>query len=364
VKALTVIGMMSGTSFDGVDAAIIKTNGIKIHSLGETDMSSYNDALRKKIRFLMNRKHSIRIMMDVENEVAIEHANVVKSLLKKANLKSSDIDLIGFHGQTIYHDPAKRKTLQVGNASLLAELTGINVISDFRSRDISAGGEGAPLVPFYHQALCENLKKPVAVLNIGGVANVTYIDDNHLIAFDTGPGGALLDDWVYERTKKNYDDDGKIARLGVPHENILELFMKQKFFSAKPPKSLDRNKFKAMMSKMSHLSTEDGAATLTHLTARSVCEAQKFFPKKPRKWILCGGGSKNSLLRDILSRQYGLDIADIGELKASGVFIDPGFVEAQAFGFLAARSYYNLPLTTPATTGVRADVSGGALYRF
>ena len=364
-KALTVIGMMSGTSFDGIDAAVITTNGVKIHSLGETYMSSYSEVLRKKIRVLTNRQHSIRILMDIENEIAIEHARVVKDLLKKANLKSSDIDLIGFHGQTIYHDPAKRKTLLVGNAALLAELTKINVISDFRSRDIAAGGGGAPLVPFYHQAVCRSLKKPVVVLNVGGVANVTYIDNNHLLAFDTGPGGALLDDWIHERTKRDFDDDGKIARLGVPHDALLESFMRKKFFSEKPPKSLDRNKFKSIMRELAHLTTEDGAATLTYLTARSVCEAQKFFPKKPHKWIICGGGSKNSLLMDILKKQYGLDIVNIGDLKVFGkTSVSPDFVEAQAFGFLAARSYYHLPLTTPTTTGVREEVSGGAFYRF
>lgn len=356
--------MMSGTSFDGIDAALIKTDGVKINALGDSHMSSYSDGLRKKIRLLMNKKHSIRMMMDVENEIAIEHARVVHHLLKKANLKPEDVDLIGFHGQTIYHNPVKRKTLQIGNAALLAELTGINVVSDFRSRDVAAGGEGAPLVPFYHQAICKTFKKPVAVVNIGGVANVTYIDQEYLLAFDTGPGGALLDDWVYERTKHNYDDDGKIARKGVPHEAILDAFMRKKFFNEKPPKSLDRNKFKAMLKTLNHLSTEDGAATLTYLTSRSIYEARKFFPKKPHKWILCGGGSHNSLLVDILSKQYGLEVIKIDEVKVAGKTILAGFVEAQAFGFLAARSYYNLPLTTPTTTGVKREVSGGALYKF
>jgi anhydro-N-acetylmuramic acid kinase len=363
-RVLTVIGMMSGTSFDGIDAALIRTDGLKISSFGDTYMSSYSDGLRKKIRLLMNKKYSIRMMMDVEDEIAIEHSRVVHHLLKKANLTIADIDLIGFHGQTIYHNPVKRKTLQIGNAALLAELTGINVISDFRSHDVAAGGEGAPLVPFYHQAICKSLKKPVAVVNIGGVANVSYIDNDHLIAFDTGPGGALLDDWVYDRTRRNYDDDGKIARKGIPHEAILESFMRKKFFNEKPPKSLDRNKFKAMLKTLDHLTTEDGAATLTYLTARSVYEARKFFPKKPLKWILCGGGSHNSLLVDILSKQYGLEVVKIDEIKIGGKTILAGFVEAQAFGFLAARSFYNLPLTTPTTTGVKREVSGGALYKF
>jgi len=357
--------MMSGTSFDGVDAAIVRTNGTTIESLGETYASSYNDSLRKKIRSLIHKKHSINILLDIRDEVAIEHAKVVKGLLNKANLKSSDIDLIGFHGQTIYHNPAKKKTLQIGNAALLAKLTQINVISDFRSRDIANGGEGAPLVPFYHQAMCQDLEKPVAVLNIGGVANVTYVGRDNLLAFDTGPGGALLDDWIYEKEKKHFDDGGKIARRGIPNESLLDDFMKNPFFRKQPPKSLDRNKFKSIMKKISDMSLEDGASTLTHFMARSVNDAQRFFPSKPKKWIICGGGSKNLFLMDLLKKQYGFDTINLKDFKVfKNHSINPDFVEAQAFGFLAVRSHYNLPLTIPTTTGVSEKTSGGAFYRF
>nr|MCH9754105.1 anhydro-N-acetylmuramic acid kinase [Alphaproteobacteria bacterium] len=285
--------------------------------------------------------------------------------LKKANLKSSDIDLIGFHGQSIYHNPAKKKTLIIGNPSLLSELTQINVIADFRSKDISRGGQGAPLVPFYHKALCKNLQKPVAVLNIGGVSNVTYVDENDIIAFDIGPGCALIDDWMDERKNKQFDEGGKVARSGIPNESLLDAFMKNKFFSTKPPKSLDRNKFKSIMKKVNELATEDGAATLTYLTAKCIQDAQKFFPKPPKKWIVCGGGSKNLFLMDILRKQYNFDIINLEDFHIFDVAsINPDFVEAQAFGFLAVRSYYNLPLSAPYTTGVSSEVSGGAFYRF
>lgn len=363
-KTLTVIGLMSGTSFDGVDAAIVKTDGVTIQSLGKTYESSYGDSLRKKIRNLINRKNSIRLLLDVEDEITREHARVVKDLLKKANLKSSDIDLIGFHGQAIYHNPTKKKTLIIGNPSLLSELTKINVVADFRSKDIARGGQGAPLVPFYHKALCEHLPKPVAVLNIGGVANVTYVGENSVMAFDVGPGCALIDDFVYDREKKQFDDGGKIARSGIPNEGLLELFMKNKFFSKAPPKSLDRNNFKSIMKKIDDLDTEDGAATLTYLTARSIYNAQKFFPQPPKKWIVCGGGSKNIFLIDILKKQYNFEIMNLEDFKVFDVAsINPDFVEAQAFGFLAVRSYYNLPLSAPYTTGVSSEVSGGAFYR-
>lgn len=364
-KTLTVIGMMSGTSFDGVDAAIVKTNGDTIQSLGKTYESSYSDSLRKKIRDLINKKNSIRLLLDVEEEITREHARVVKELLKKANIKSSDIDLIGFHGQAIYHNPLRKKTLIIGNPSLLSELTQISVVADFRSKDISRGGQGAPLVPFYHKALCDHLPKPVAVLNIGGVSNVTYVGEKDLMAFDIGPGSALIDDWVYEREKKHFDESGKIARNGIPNESLLEVFMKNKFFNAKPPKSLDRNKFRAILKKMDGLDTKDGAATLTYLTARSIKNAQKFFPQPPKKWIVCGGGCKNLFLMDILQKQYNFDIMSLEDFHVFDVAsINPDFVEAQAFGFLAVRSHYNLPLSAPYTTGVSSEVSGGAFYRF
>lgn len=357
--------MMSGTSFDGVDAAIVRTNGATIESLGKTYAAVYHDSLRKKIRALIHRKHSINILLEIRDELAVEHARVVKDLLHKANLKNSDIDLIGFHGQTIYHNPAKKKTLQIGNAALLATLTQINVISDFRSQDVANGGHGAPLVPFYHQAICQDLEKPVAVLNIGGVANVTYVGHDHLLAFDTGPGGALLDDWIHEKEKKHFDDEGKIARRGIPNEHLLDDLMKNPFFRKQPPKSLDRNKFKSIMKKISAMTLEDGASTLTHFIARSVNDSQKFFPSKPKKWIICGGGSKNLFLMDLLKKKYDFDTINLENFRAfKNHAIDPDFVEAQAFGFLAARSHYNLPLSIPTTTGVSEKMSGGAFYRF
>ena len=365
-KILTAIGLMSGTSFDGVDAAIIRTNGVKIYSLGETFASSYSDSLRRKIRNLVNKKNSIKLLLDVEDELALEHARIVKNLLYKAKLKPFDIDLIGFHGQTIYHNPIQKKTMQIGNSSLLAERTGINVVSDFRRMDVASGGQGAPLVPFFHSAICQKISKPVAVLNIGGVANVTYVGTGRsLIAFDTGPGCALIDDWVHDHRRGKYDEGGKIAQKGIPNQDMLDFFMKHKFFKQKPPKSLDRNKFKPFMKKLDGMSVEDGAATLTHLTALSIKNSLKFFPRKPKKWMVCGGGSKNLFLLDILRKQYGFDIINLDNLKVfGGNVIDADFVEAQAFAFLAVRSLYNLPITCPTTTGVDQERSGGAFYRF
>ena len=365
-KILTAIGLMSGTSFDGVDAAIIRTNGTKIYSLGETFASSYSDSLRRKIRNLVNKKNSIKLLLDVEDELALEHSRIVKKLLHKANLKASDIDLIGFHGQTIYHNPIQRKTMQIGNSSLLAERTEINVISDFRRMDVAAGGQGAPLVPFFHKALCQKIKKPVAVLNIGGVANVTYIGKKkELMAFDTGPGCALIDDWIHDHRRGHYDDGGKVARKGIPSEEILDFFMKHKFFKQKPPKSLDRNKFKSFIKKLDGMSVEDGASTLTHLTALSIRNAQKFLPEKPKQWMVCGGGSKNIFLLEILRKQYGFNIINLDNFRAfDDNVIDADFVEAQAFAFLAVRSLYNLPISSPTTTGVDQERSGGAFYRF
>ena len=184
-KPLTAIGMMTGTSFDGIDAAIIRTNGEKIDEIGHTEVMDYSDEFRQKIRSLLNKKIDIKLFLDINNELAIKHAELVKQILKKADLKNNEIDLIGFHGQTIYHEPDAGHTLQIGNASLLSELSGISVVSDFRTRDVANKGQGAPLVPIFHEALCKNLSKPIAILNIGGVSNITYLGlDNEIIAFD------------------------------------------------------------------------------------------------------------------------------------------------------------------------------------
>lgn len=354
---LTAIGMMSGTSFDGIDAAIIRSNGDKIHDIGATASVKYTPSFREKIRLLLLEQVNIKALLEVSNEIAAQHAHLVHDLLKSASLTDRDIDIIGFHGQAIYHDPANGQTMQIGNASLLAKMTGIDIVSDFRSMDIAHGGQGAPLVPLFHQALFSDNKKPIAVLNIGGVSNITYLgaSPKEILAFDTGPGCALIDDFVLKNFGQNFDDQGKIARSGKPDEHLLAELIADPYFDKAPPKSLNRDHFQAAANKVKNLSKEDALATLTHFTADAIAKSAKFLPSPPLEWLVCGGGRNNKFLLEILKTKHKLNVT---EIKYGD------FIEAQAFGFLAIRSFYQMPLSLPSTTGTRFPVSGGALTKY
>lgn len=345
---------MSGTSLDGVDGAIIETDGETVNATGACLTKLYPQNLRQDLQNLLAGKGDIPF---TEQKMTIFHAELVNELLQQNNLKPSDIDVIGFHGQTIMHRPAEGITWQIGNGALLAELTGIDVVTDFRRRDVAAGGQGAPLVPIYHAAIVSSVPRPVAIVNIGGVSNVTWIGkEGELIAFDTGPGNALIDDLILARTGKRYDQDGAIAASGQVNHQILELFLKNDFFQTTPPKSLDRNHFHHV--DLNSLSLGDAAATLTYFTAKAIKLAVKFFPAPPEKWIICGGGTHNAYLMSLLRAELGKNLATAEEIG-----IDSDAVEAQAFAFLAVRSLYSLPISFPLTTGVARSLTGGAFYR-
>jgi anhydro-N-acetylmuramic acid kinase len=363
-KILTVIGTMSGTSFDGLNTALLKTDGVDVIDLGGNYSISYPELFRQNIRKVVFGECDTSLILEVENEITLYHAQAINKLVKESGLSKEQIDLVGFHGQTVFHDPRGCKTWQLGNPSLLAELTGIDVVADFRRRDMAAGGEGAPLVPLFHQALFRDTQESIAIINIGGVANITFLNRRgDVIAFDTGPGCALIDDWVNSRAKLKYDDNGIIAASGVVNNKKLDFLMDDNYFYRKPPKSLDRNHFLSSMRKISSLNTSDGAATLTHFTAKSISLAVKFLPEVPEKWIVSGGGRHNSFLMNILASDYGLSIQSMDELMFKDKKLDGDLIEAQAFGFLAARSYLHLPLSLPTTTGVVQAAFGGGLYR-
>ena len=268
----------------------------------------------------------------------------------------NSVDLIGFHGHTIDHRPHEGVTTQIGDGKLLSQLTGISVVNDFRSEDVRKGGQGAPLVPIYHKALFENEEKPVAIVNIGGVANVTWIGKNEeeLLAFDTGPGNALIDDLIKAKTGNNFDKGGNIAKSGKVNAKILNEFMENDFFTKKPPKSLDRNHF-TPISKNNGISTEDAAATYAAFTAKSIAISANFFPSKPSKWVIAGGGRYNMAIMDALKNSL-QNVVTSDELGING-----DVLEAQAFAFLAVRSLLNLPNSFPGTTGTTQTVSGGVI---
>lgn len=352
---LWVLGLMSGTSLDGIDVALIKTDGEKVLEFGPAKTFLYPKSLKKHLQQIIHAPDSDK-EKTIEMYVTFAHAKAIKKFLKLFNIQH--VDLIGFHGQTIWHKPEEHSTRQLGDGQLLANLTGIKVINNFRENDMKHGGQGAPLIPLFHQTLLKEQQKPVAILNIGGVTNITYIDTKeNLIAFDVGPGNALIDDWMFIRKKVFYDKDGMTAAQGKIHEKEASAFLKNMFFEKSPPKSLDRNSFHNALQDVATFSTEDGAATLTSFTAKAIRKARKFLPMSPKAWIICGGGRHNKTMVKMIKQELDEPIFTAEE---SGFMGD--FIEAQGFAHFAVRSLKNLPLSLPSTTGVSTPVSGGTLY--
>ncbi|MFO1243496.1 MAG: anhydro-N-acetylmuramic acid kinase [Rickettsiales bacterium] len=353
MQPIWALGLMSGTSLDGVDAALIKTDGENVLEFGAALTLPLPRDLIGALQELMMGDEADWLI--IERRLTLLHAEAVKKVLAKANMSAGDVGILGFHGQTITHRPRDGITWQMGNPALLAEETGISVVADFRRADVAAGGEGAPLVPLYHAALAQTLETPIAILNIGGIANITWIgSDGSLIAFDTGPGNAMLNDWMRKRTGMLFDRDGKIAEAGKLANALIEEYLQHPYFEQLPPKSLDRNEFSLEIIK--HLSTEDGAATLTRLTAEAVYKSLVHLPERPRRWLITGGGRHNptmmAALRSLLEH-----VTSVENVGWRG-----DFLEAEAFAFLAVRSMRRMPLTLPSTTGANRAVTGGAFY--
>jgi len=356
-RAINAIGLMSGTSLDGVDAALVVTDGVTIHSTGPALTVAYDDALRGRLRAILGRRAPDDAIDSVAQALTLAHAGAVKRLLDEAGIRAHEVDVVGFHGQTITHAPEDGFTWQIGDGALLAAEVGIDVVYDFRSADLEAGGEGAPLAPVYHRALAASLDRPLAVLNVGGVANVTWIgEDDSLLAFDTGPGNALIDDWVMRTSGVPSDFGGQRARAGQVDEAVLAALMENEYFGRPPPKSLDRNAFD--IEGLAHLSENDGAATLCAFTAASVARATGYFPAPVRGWLVTGGGRLNPALMDEFSRQFDAPAQPVEAVGWNG-----DALEAQAFAYLAVRSLAGLPLSFPTTTGAATPVCGGKLAK-
>lgn len=359
---------MSGTSVDGIDASLIQTDGQnEIKFIADLHVP-YEQSFKNKVKQLFELKFDDSFL-DIEQELTMFHVQATRKLLDKAKLKNSDIHAIGFHGQTIYHNPGKSITWQMGNPFLLATETGVKVVADFRKRDIANGGQGAPLIPIFHKAIMSDEDNPVVVVNIGGVANVTYIAGNDLIGFDTGPGNALIDDAVLKYFQVNYDKDGLIARRGRANLEFVNSVLQKPYFSMPFPKSLDRNEFKEVEATIiasprnNNLplssSGNDLVATLTYLTAATIVRGINQLPIFPSKIYLCGGGAHNIYLTELISnlvnKNHKCEVLNISQ-KSS---LDPDFIESQGFAYLAARCCNNLPSAFPATTGARvANVCG------
>jgi len=343
---------------DGIDAAIIRTDGETIFGFGTAISVPYDAPFRERLRDILGVDPETEPQAkEVADDLTALHVDTVQTLLAEAELKPADIDIIGFHGHTVFHQPDLGLTRQIGDGGALARVTGIPVVDNFRMADVAGGGQGAPLAPLYHAALSWNYEKPLAVLNIGGVANVTWISpDGGIIAFDTGPGNALIDDWVRAREGRDMDKGGALAHAGKVDGEALSTLLDNPYFSQPYPKSLDRNAFDS--SPVEHLSTEDGAATLTAFTASAVEKAVHIFPAPPNRWLVCGGGRHNPALMAALRGVLSQPVEPVEMVHWHG-----DALEAQAFGFLAVRSLKGLPLSLPSTTGVGKPMPGGVLHQ-
>jgi anhydro-N-acetylmuramic acid kinase len=364
---MTAIGLMSGTSLDGVDVALIKTDGRRVSALGPSGYRPYTETERGLLRQalaeaagLAQRDARPGVLAEAERAVTIAHAEAVAAFTAQNRIAPDAIDIVGFHGQTVLHRPAQKLTVQIGDAQALAKAIHIPVVYDFRAADVAAGGQGAPFVPVYHRALAQSLGRdsPIAVVNIGGVSNVTYIDGGDtLIACDTGPGNALLDDFVFRTLGQPFDCEGRLAAQGSADEAWVADALRHPFFVGPPPKSLDRNEFAGLTQR--DWSPADGAATLTAFTAGAIASIVQLLPKPPQSWVVTGGGARNlSMMRSLREK---LAPARVESADALGWSADA--MEAQAFGFLAARGLKGLPLSYPATTGVAFPMTGGLIAR-
>jgi len=360
-----VIGLMSGTSLDGVDAALLDTDGQDVVQPGPGLTLPYDRKTRSLLRDALDQaRHMTRggpvpaTIAEAEHVLTQAHAEAVRALLQKAGLKPAEVSLIGFHGQTILHRPGQRWTWQIGDGALLARLTGIDVINDFRSADVAAGGEGAPLMPLYHAALARKsgLQEPLVVVNIGGVAQVTYINGDQVLAFDTGPGNAPIDDWMQRHTGTPVDEGGALARGGQVNHIALAGMLASSYFARLPPKSLDRMDFG--MDSVEELSPAEGAATLAAFAAAAIAKAADHFPATAATWVVSGGGRHNTFLMEQLRAYVNAPVLSTEEAGWEG-----DMLEAHGFAYLAVRSKRGLPLSLPTTTGVKQRMTGGKFWK-
>lgn len=372
-NVLTAIGLMSGTSLDGIDAAILRTDGEDVVEPGPAIQVPYSRDLkiwaRRAIKAALEGRDGAEEIGKAAAEITYAHAAAVEALLETAKLRRKEVDVIGFHGQTILHRPSKEaglpgRTWQLGDGRVLSDETRIDVVNDFRSNDVAAGGEGAPFAPVYHRALvaamADKPQCPVGVVNLGGVSNVTYVPEGaraiDLVAFDCGPGNGLVDEWVEMKTGAHMDEDGAMALAGTVNEEALRMMLLAPYLRRKPPKSLDRYDFK--LDHVMKLSPEDGAATLTAFTAECIAKSETFLPEPPGGYIVCGGGRRNPAMMQALRERLEAEVVTAEDAGWRG-----DDLEAECFAYLAVRSLKKLPISYPKTTRVPRPMTGGVFHR-
>lgn len=357
-EAVWALGAMSGTSLDGVDAALLKTDGQSIEAFGDSSYRAYSDEEREILKAALGRWPGEEGVAQAAEVIEIAHAALLGDL--------RGVELIGLHGQTLAHDPENGRTHQAGDGAVLAEFLGLPVVWDFRTADMELGGQGAPLAPFFHHACVRYLEmtEPVGFLNLGGVGNITYIDpaierpeiEGALVAFDTGPANAPINDIVMAHTAKPYDKNGKLAASGTADEDIVAQFLQHRYFFKIPPKSLDRNDFSDLTDMVSDLSLEDACATLVACISGAVVKGMEHMPRPLTELLVTGGGRHNRAVMTRLAADLECPVRDIDETG-----LDGDMLEAQAFAYLAVRVARGLPTSCASTTGVSAAVGGGTI---
>jgi len=358
-RVADVIGVISGTSMDGIDVALISSDGESMVEPGPGATFPYPAEVTRALRAVVADPDAARGPLDeLQRAVTDAHVGAVLAFMQRFAVSRKNVELVGLHGQTVLHRPREGFTRQLCDGARASSLLGLDVVNDFRSADIAAGGEGAPLVPLYHAAICADLERPLMVLNWGGVGNVTWLGaDGEIIAFDTGPANALIDDFVARRRGLSHDEGGALAAAGRVDDAVLSRLMSDPYFDRKPPKSLDRNHFHRLARQAESLSDEDGAATLAAFTIESAVAALRHVDGKPSRWLVCGGGRRNLTLMRALAARLGLRVEPI-----EAIGYDGDVIEAQCFGYLALRSRRSLPLSLPTTTGAPRPTMGGLFW--
>ncbi|MGO7899928.1 anhydro-N-acetylmuramic acid kinase [Rhizobium ruizarguesonis] len=364
----TAIGLMSGTSMDGIDVALIRTDGRGFIERGPFMGVPYDADFRGRLkralelsRLLSDRSERPAELRDIELELTLRHAIAVTAFMERFGLSAAGVAVLGFHGQTVLHRPDEGLTIQIGDGPELARRTGISVVYDMRANDMVHGGQGAPLVPAYHAALAGKFQQQgqaVCFVNIGGISNLTFIGtDGRISAFDSGPGNTLIDQWVEMQTGRTYDPGGEIGGRGKVVASLAERYLQSPFFRGNVRRSLDRGDFAPLL--LEEASLEDGARTLAHVAAASIIKSANFLPETPSIYIVCGGGRLNATLMaefSVMAERLGSKV-----LTAEEAGFDGDAMEAEAWAYLAVRSLEGLPLTFPGTTGVGVPVSGGVI---
>jgi len=363
---MKAIGLMSGTSMDGIDVALIETDGEAIYALGPACAFPYSPPERHLLHEAMVFARGMRVRDDrsgvlalAESMLTSKHAGSVRAFAQTYGIGRSSIGVVGFHGQTVIHRPEQGLTVQLGDGAGLSAALGVPVVYDFRAADVERGGQGAPLVPIFHRALAlhAGLPLPAAFINIGGISNITFVPEGPaegLIAFDSGPGNCLIDDWALRHTGEPLDRDARLALSGHVNREALGALIAHPYFKAPAPKSLDRGTF--TLDAIEGLSPADGAATLTAFTVAGIAAAARLLPAQPRIWIVAGGGARNPYMFEGLRRVLGAQTIAADEAGFSA-----DFIEAQAFAYLAVRRLNELPSTFAGTTGVSEPVVAGVV---